>query len=53
MAKLKLNNALDNVEVTYDDVISIANDMLSLLFDAINNLVGEINLILMLLPSSK
>lgn len=43
MAKLKLTNALDNVEVTYDDVISIANDMLSLLFDAINNLVGEIN----------
>lgn len=43
MAKPKLTNALDNVEVTYNDVTSIADDMLSPLFDAINNLVGEIN----------
>jgi len=43
MAKPKLDTALDNVEMTYGDVVAIANDMLSSLFNPINALVEEIN----------
>ena len=43
MAKPKLDIALDNVEMTYGDVVAIANDMLSSLFNPINALVEEIN----------
>lgn len=43
MAKPNLNKALDNVEMTYADVVSIANDMLEPLFTPINKLVEEVN----------
>lgn len=43
MAKPNLDNALDNIEMTYNEIISIANDMLSPMFTAINALVEEIN----------
>jgi len=43
MPKPDLNNALDNVEMAYSEVVSIANDMLSPMFTPINSLVGEVN----------
>lgn len=43
MLKPKLTEALDNVEVTYTEVVHVANDILSSLFVPINNLVSEIN----------
>lgn len=43
MAKPNINEALDKVEMSYGDVVSIANDMLAPLFDPINKLVEEIN----------
>ena len=43
MAKPDLNQALDAVEMVYGDIVAIANDMLSPLFDPINKLVGEVN----------
>lgn len=42
MARPSLNEALANVEGTYAEVVEIANDMLSDIFDPINNLVSEI-----------
>ena len=39
----KLTDALDTVEMVYNDVVSIANDMLSELFTPINALVSEVN----------
>ena len=35
----KLETALTNVEMTYGELVEIANDMLKPLFDPINNLV--------------
>ena len=43
MAKPDLNQALDAVEMVYGDIVAIANEMLSPLFDPINKLVGEVN----------
>lgn len=37
-----LNDALENVEMTYSQVVEISNDMLTDIFDPINRLVGEI-----------
>lgn len=42
MARPSLNEALANVEGTYAEVVEIANDMLSDIFDPINSLVSEI-----------
>lgn len=42
MARPSLNDALANVESTYSEVVEIANDMLSDIFQPINNLVDEI-----------
>lgn len=42
MARPSLNEALANVESTYSEVVEIANDMLSDIFQPINNLVDEI-----------
>lgn len=42
MARPSLNDALANVESTYGEVVEIANDMLSDIFNPINNLVDEI-----------
>ena len=42
MARPSLNDALANVEATYSEVVEIANDMLSDIFNPINNLVDEI-----------
>lgn len=42
MARPSLNEALANVESTYAEVVEIANDMLSDIFDPINSLVSEI-----------
>lgn len=43
MARANLNEALDNVEITYRDIAEIANDMLSESFIPINRLISEIN----------
>lgn len=43
MNTIKLNTALENVEMTYGEVVDIANDMLKPMFDPINSLVSEIN----------
>ena len=39
----KLEDALNNVETTYGELVEIANTMLKPLFEPINNLVGVIN----------
>lgn len=43
MPKPDLTEALDNVEMTYSDVVNISNDMLSPLFTPINKLVQEVD----------
>ena len=43
MAKLSLEEALNNVEVTYQEIIPIANDMISDLVEPINVMVDSIN----------
>ena len=39
----KLENALNNVETTYGDLVEVANSMLKPMFDPINALVANIN----------
>ena len=39
----KLENALNNIETTYGELVEIANDMLKPMFSPINDLVGKIN----------
>jgi len=39
----KLEDALNKVEMTYRDLVEVANGMLAPMFDPINQLVGEIN----------
>ena len=43
MTTIKLNEALDKVEMTYAEVVEIANDMVKPMFEPINSLVKEIN----------
>ena len=43
MAKLSLEEALNNVEITYQEIIPIANDMISDLVEPINIMVDSIN----------
>lgn len=40
--KIKLEEALDQVEGTYSEIVKVANDMLSSLFDPVNELIQEL-----------
>ena len=40
---IKLEQALNNVEMTYGDLVGIANDMLNPLFQPINEIISSVN----------
>lgn len=39
----KLNTALTNIQTSYNELVEVANDMLSSIIGPVNDLVGEIN----------
>lgn len=43
MSKPKVDEALNNIEMVYKDIVDIANDMLDTMFIPINALVAEVN----------
>ena len=51
----KLETALNNVETTYSELVSIANDMLNPMFEPINLIITQVNATVnaMSVPSDK
>ena len=43
MSKPNVDDALNNIEMAYRDIVDIANDMLNPMFIPINALVAEVN----------